>query len=84
MSQVATCICPRCRVRIAASHLACPHCRLSFDPASLAAFYYYQAPTRPGLVIMQSEDIRGAIDGNLRSRFRRLFAAHKPARRLYQ
>lgn len=75
MSQVATSICPRCRARIADRHLACPQCRLSFDPASLAAIYYQQAPTRPGLVVMQPADLKGGRSGLLRTLVQRLRAA---------
>jgi len=80
MSQVVayTC-CPRCGGRLATSHPACPHCRLGFDPASVAAFYYQQAPTRPGLVIMQPEDLKGGAAANLRTRLRRLLAVRTPA-----
>jgi predicted amidophosphoribosyltransferase len=67
--------CPRCQARLADSPRACPRCRLSFDPASLAAFYYQQAPTRPGLVMMQPEDIKGGGDGILRTLIKRLRAA---------
>jgi hypothetical protein len=74
MPPAATTCCPRCCTRIASSHLACPHCRLGFDPASWAAFYYQQAPPRPGLVIMQPEDIKGGADANLRARLGRLLA----------
>jgi hypothetical protein len=72
--------CPRCRARIARSHLACPHCRLDFDPASLAAFYYQRAPAQPGLVIMQSGDLKGGADANLRTRLGRLLGGWAPTR----
>jgi hypothetical protein len=74
-----TTCCPRCRAQVAGSHCACPHCRLGFDPASLAAYYYQQAPTQPGLVLMQPGDIKGGADANLRTRLRRLLAVRPPA-----
>jgi hypothetical protein len=78
MSPVAMCICPRCRAQVADGHPTCSRCGLGFDPASLAAFYYQQAPTQPGVVIMQPGDIKGRADANLRVRLRRLLAGRPP------